>query len=54
LEPLYVDRYGRVSLPVTEAAAADTIFLPIFAGLTDDDQSRVIEAVVELLVPATS
>jgi len=54
LEPLYVDRYGRVSLPVTEAAAADTIFLPIFAGLTDDDQARVIEAVVELLVPATS
>jgi perosamine synthetase len=45
LEPLYVERNGRVSLPVTEAVAAQSIFIPIFAGLTSDDQARVIDGV---------
>jgi perosamine synthetase len=46
LEPLYRDRFGRVSLPVTEDVAARSIFLPIFASLSSGDQQRVIDAVV--------
>jgi len=44
LEPLYLNR-GRVSLPITEAVAAGSIFLPMYASLTESDQARVIEAV---------
>ena len=48
-EPYYVGRFGQPSLPVTERVADQTIFLPIFGGLADDDQSRVIDAVAALL-----
>jgi len=47
LEPLYLRR-GRVSLPVTEAVAADSIFLPMYAALPEADQSRVIDAVTAI------
>ena len=46
LEPLYLKR-GLVSLPVTEAVAAGSIFLPMYASLTEADQARVIDAVIE-------
>ncbi len=49
LEPLYRDRFGRVSLPITEDVAARSIFLPIFGSLADADQDRVIDAVVRLV-----
>ena len=51
LEPLYRGRCGRASLPVTEAVAARSIFLPIFTTLGAADQQRVIDAVVELVSP---
>ena len=34
-----------IHLPITERAAARTLSLPMFPGLTDDDQATVIEAV---------
>jgi dTDP-4-amino-4,6-dideoxygalactose transaminase len=40
-----VDRGFTAELPVTDAACARTIALPIYAGLTDTDQETVIEAV---------
>jgi len=49
LEPLYANRFGPMSLPVTERVAARTIFLPIYASLSDADQHRVIDAVVSLV-----
>ena len=49
LEPLYRDRLGAVSLPVTEEVADQSIFLPMFASLSDADQSRVIEAVIRIV-----
>jgi len=49
LEPLYANRFGPISLPVTERVAARTIFLPIYASLSDADQHRVIDAVVGLV-----
>jgi perosamine synthetase len=48
LEPLYRQRCGAVSLPVTEAVSAQSVFLPMFASLSEADQARVIEAVVRI------
>ena len=45
LEPVYLDR-GQVSLPITEAVAAGSIFVPMYASLTESDQARVIDAVI--------
>jgi perosamine synthetase len=45
LEPLYAAR-DRASLPITEAVAAGSIFLPMYASLTESDQARVIDAVI--------
>lgn len=42
-EPAYQGS-ARVPLPHTEEAAARTILLPMFAGLTDADQDTVVEA----------
>jgi perosamine synthetase len=48
LEPLYLQR-GRVSLPVTESVAAQSIFIPMSASLPESDQSRVIETVLSIV-----
>jgi dTDP-4-amino-4,6-dideoxygalactose transaminase len=48
LEPLYRDR-NRAPLPVTEAVAADSIFLPLYASLPESDQARVIETVIRIV-----
>jgi perosamine synthetase len=42
-EPIYRERWGLLSLPETEAAARTVFFLPIFPGMTEDQQSRVVE-----------
>jgi perosamine synthetase len=47
-EPLYAQRIGRLSLPITEALSAETLFLPIFNGLTRSQQELVIETIIEL------
>ena len=49
LEPLYRDRFGPASLPVTEDVAARSVFLPIFTSLDADDQQRVIDTVVRMV-----
>jgi dTDP-4-amino-4,6-dideoxygalactose transaminase len=49
LEPLYRDRYGPLSLPITEEVAARSIFLPIFGALAAEDQGRIIDAVVRIV-----
>lgn len=49
LERVYRDRFGPVSLPITEAVAAQSVFLPIFTSLGADDQQRVIDAVVGMV-----
>ena len=45
LEPLYRDRFGAISLPITEEVAARSLFIPIFGSLSNEDQDRVIDAV---------
>jgi dTDP-4-amino-4,6-dideoxygalactose transaminase len=42
----YIQELGlHAELPITDRAAAETIALPIYPGLTDEDQATVIEAV---------
>ena len=53
LEQLYRDRYGSISLPVTEEVAARSLFLPMYAALPEADQTRVVEAVVAVLARRT-
>ena len=49
LEKVYRDRVGTVSLPITEDAARTTMLIPLFASMTDDEQTYVIEALREEL-----
>ena len=49
LEKVYRDRVGRVSLPITEEKARSTMLIPLFATMTDDEQSYVIESLREEL-----
>jgi perosamine synthetase len=45
LEPLYRERFGAIALPITEEVAARSLFIPIFASLSNEDQDRIIDAV---------
>jgi perosamine synthetase len=49
LERTYTSRYGRVSLPVTEEATRVTLIIPLYASMTDEEQSYVIDALREEL-----
>jgi perosamine synthetase len=49
LEPLYRDRFGPVSLPVTEEVAARSLFIPMYASLAESDQRRVVDALTDIL-----
>ena len=51
-EPLYLERFGRISLPVTEEVAARSLFLPMFPSLSWAEQGRVIDAVAHALSAA--
>lgn len=46
LEPFYRGRYPGLHLPETEKAARDTLLLPMFTGLTEDEQDQVVEALL--------
>jgi dTDP-4-amino-4,6-dideoxygalactose transaminase len=48
-EPYYRRIMPGVSLPETEAAAAQTILLPLFVGLTDQEQDEVASALKKAL-----
>ncbi|MEA2660991.1 MAG: hypothetical protein QOH08_563, partial [Chloroflexota bacterium] len=52
LEKTYLDRIGRVSLPITEEATAHTMLIPLFATMTDEEQTYVIDALRDELGPA--
>ena len=49
LERTYTDRYGSLSLPVTEEVARTTMLIPIYATMTEDEQTYVIDALREEL-----
>src|SRR5512140_2885767 len=49
LEKTYTSRYGKVSLPVTEEATRTTMLIPLFADMTEEQQSWVIGSLREEL-----
>lgn len=50
-QPYYVDLYGRPDLPGTEAYFQRCLSLPLYPGLSDDDQDRVVDALFQELHP---
>lgn len=57
IPPLYKEPYFRsrggegMALPVSEEVEASTMFLPIFPGLTPEQQERVVRGLLEVLGP---
>ena len=49
LEPAYRRHGAMERLPVTERAARDTMLLPIYSGMTADEQEYVIEQLTRVL-----
>lgn len=49
LEKTYTSRYGTLSLPVTEQVARTTMLIPLYATMTEDEQTYVIDALREEL-----
>jgi perosamine synthetase len=49
LEKVYLDRVGKISLPITEEKARTTMLIPLFATMTDEEQSYVIGSLREEL-----
>jgi perosamine synthetase len=49
LEPAYTSRHGTVALPVTEELARTTMIIPLYATMTEDEQTYVIDALREEL-----
>ncbi len=48
-EPFYESRYQGVRFPASEEAARTTLFLPIFPGLGEADQARVVRELKSVL-----
>ena len=48
-QPYYQDRYGAISLPGADAYYQRTLSLPLFPAMTDDDVTRVAEAVAAIV-----
>jgi dTDP-4-amino-4,6-dideoxygalactose transaminase len=48
-EPFFRPRFPDLYLPVSEEVARSTLFLPIFPGLTEEQQGRVVAVLKECL-----
>ena len=45
-QPAYADRdTGEAALPVTERLTDNTLILPVFHQLTDDERARVVDSI---------
>lgn len=47
VQPPYKNMYPQLSLPVTELASAETICLPVFTTMTDQEVHTVIDAILK-------
>jgi len=48
-QPYYRERYGELDLPGSDARYARALGLPLFPSMTDDDVSRVVDALAQVL-----
>lgn len=44
-QPYYVEKFGKVRLPNSEKYYSQALSLPMYHGLTEEDQTRVIQAI---------
>ncbi len=51
-EPLYQRLMPGLSLPETERAAEETLLLPLYAGMTSDEQDFVVESLAAAVQPS--
>ncbi len=49
LEPYYKDLYGEMHLPVTEQVSRETMFLPIYPTMNEDEIDYVVSNLKELI-----
>ena len=49
LQPYYRERYGDVELPGAMAYYNRCLSLPLFPAMGEDDVSRVVDALIDLL-----
>jgi dTDP-4-amino-4,6-dideoxygalactose transaminase len=47
LEPYYLRLYPDLSLPETERAAEETLLLPLYVGMPEDEQDLVVQALLD-------
>jgi len=47
-EPFYKNLFGEMDLPNTQDVAASTVFLPIFPGLSEQEQKRIIQEIKKI------
>jgi len=48
-EPFYKERYEQAHFPATEDAARTTLFLPIYPGLREEEQQRIVEELIRTI-----
>jgi len=48
-QPWYSKRYGAQNFPGAEAYYASTLSIPLFAGMSDDDPDRVVDALNQVM-----
>ena len=48
-QPYYRSRYGEIALPGADAYYSRALSLPLFPSMSDDDVTRVTQALAEVL-----
>ena len=48
-QPYYQDLYGETNLPGADAYYGKTLSLPLFPQMTDDDVTRIVDAVTQII-----
>jgi perosamine synthetase len=49
LEPYYLDLYGEMHLPITEQVSRETMFLPLYPTMTEDEIDYVVSNLKDLI-----
>lgn len=49
LEPVYEQKFGKQSLPETEKAFQETLIMPLYPAMTQEEQDHVIDSLKEAL-----